>query len=79
MANKETFGRRSPAESDVIRSVWEKIGSELIEEFVVPTIPGDRSRAREIERCLSRRRPDPAPRPVRRSGVVDADHCLHSR
>jgi hypothetical protein len=53
MANKESFDRRSPAESDIIRPVWEKIGSELIEEFVVPTIPGDRSRAREIDGVLA--------------------------
>jgi hypothetical protein len=39
MVDKESFYGRSPAESDVIRAVWKEIGGELIEEFVVPTIP----------------------------------------
>jgi hypothetical protein len=49
MVNKESVYGRSLAESDVIRAVWKEVGGELIEEFVVPTIPGDRSRAREID------------------------------
>lgn len=66
MADKESFRGRSPAESDVIGAVWKEIGGELIEEFVVPTIPGDRSRAREIDavfavdgpaQCLAARTP----------------------
>lgn len=40
---------RSIAESEVIHAVWDEVGGELVEEFVVPTIPGDRSRAREID------------------------------
>jgi hypothetical protein len=49
MVDKDSFHGRSPAESDVIRAVWEEIGGELIEEFGVPTIPGHRSRAREVD------------------------------
>lgn len=50
MVDKESsYGGRSPAESDVIREVWAEIGGELIEEFGVPTIPGDRSRPRYID------------------------------
>ena len=68
MVDKESFRGRSRAESDVIRAVWKEIGGELIEEFVVPTIPGDRSRARETNgvfaidgptQCLPARTPLP--------------------
>jgi len=40
---------RSSAESDVVHAVWDEIGGALVEEFVVPTIPGQRSRARQID------------------------------
>jgi len=49
MVNTESVYGRSLAESDVIRAVWEEVDGELIEEFVVPTIPGDRPRAREVD------------------------------
>jgi hypothetical protein len=43
------FRGRSSGESDVIHAVWKEIGGELVEEFVVPTIPGRLSRARQID------------------------------
>jgi hypothetical protein len=43
------FRGRSFAESDVIHAVWEGIGGELVDEFVVPTIAGQLSRARQID------------------------------
>ena len=46
---KQALRGRSPAESDVIHAVWKEIGGELVEEFVVPTIPGQLSRARQID------------------------------
>lgn len=49
MVGEASFRGRSRAESDVIEAVWKEIGGELVEEFVVPTIPGNRSRAREID------------------------------
>jgi hypothetical protein len=49
VADEALFRGRSSAESDVIHAVWNEIGGELIEEFVVPTIPGQLSRARQID------------------------------
>lgn len=49
MVDKGSFYGRSPAESVVIRAVWKEVGGELVEEFVVPTIRGDRSRARDVD------------------------------
>jgi hypothetical protein len=49
VANEALFRGRSPAESDVIHAVWKEIGGELVEEFVVPIIPGQLSRARQID------------------------------
>jgi hypothetical protein len=40
---------RSLAESAVVHAVWDELGGELVEEFVVPTVPGDPSRARNID------------------------------
>jgi hypothetical protein len=40
---------RSRAESAVVHAVWDELGGELVEEFVVPTVPGDPSRARNID------------------------------
>jgi hypothetical protein len=37
------------AESEVIHAVWDEIGGALVEEFVVPTIPGQPARARHID------------------------------
>lgn len=49
MAGEALFRGRSSAESDVIHTLWEEIGGELVEEFVVPTIAGQRPRARQID------------------------------
>ena len=49
VADEAFFRGRSSAESDVIHAVWKEIGGELVEEFVVPTIPGQLSRARHID------------------------------
>jgi hypothetical protein len=49
VADEALFRGRSSAESDVIHAVWEEIGGELVEEFVVPIIPGQLSRARHID------------------------------
>jgi hypothetical protein len=43
------FRGRSSAESAVVHAVWDEIGGALVEEFVVPTVPGQRSRARQID------------------------------
>lgn len=49
VADEVLFRGRSSAESDVIHAVWEEIGGELVEEFVVPIIAGQLSRARHID------------------------------
>jgi hypothetical protein len=49
VADETIFRGGSSAESDVIDEVWKEIGGELVQEFVVPTIPGQRSRVRRLD------------------------------
>ena len=52
MLDEVLYRDRSLAESEVVHAVWEEIGGELIEEFVVPTIPGERAHARELDAVI---------------------------
>jgi hypothetical protein len=49
VTDEAPFRGHPSAESDVIQAVWKEIGGELVEEFVVPTIPDQLSRARRID------------------------------
>ena len=48
VVDEALYRGRSLGESRVVHAVWDEVGGELVEEFVVPTISGDPRRDRQV-------------------------------
>jgi hypothetical protein len=51
--NDVGYRGRSLAESEVVHAVWDEVGGELVEEFVVSTIAGEPARDRELDGVMA--------------------------